>query len=156
MATSDTDTGNLARATGAELQSHREQHRWSRRSLAIWSGHDCPLSTLTSWEHGTRSMNLRQLDRAGHLYNIAPSELLRRAEHRISWAPGIAVDLDALAANQVQSLIPAARWARYQRQAGGASVHRLSVAEIASLAAQCGIDTARLTILLAIEAAVRP
>ncbi|MBE1496325.1 transcriptional regulator with XRE-family HTH domain [Amycolatopsis lexingtonensis] len=156
MATSDTDTGDLARATGAELKSHREQHGWSRRSLAIWSGRDCPVSTLASWEQGTRSMSLRQLDRAGHLYDIAPSELLRRAEHRISWAPGIPVDLDALAAVEVRSLIPAARWARYQIQAGGDSVRRLSVAEIASLAAQCGIATAELTLLLAPDAAVRP
>jgi hypothetical protein len=147
----NTDTGELAHAVGAELQQHREQHGWPRPALAACSDGQATPKTLMSWEKATRSVSLRQLGLAGQLYQLRPSELLARAERRIAWDLGVAMDLDILAATQLEALRPAARWARQQRRAGP-PFRRLTPDDLAALAAQCRLTTAQLTILLSTEA----
>jgi hypothetical protein len=113
MANTDTDTGELAHAVGAELQAHREKHGWSRPAVAACSDGNVSTKGLQSAEKATRSVSIRQMELIGHLCAIRPSELLLRAEHRISWEPaGVAVDLDILAECRHEALRPAAHWAR--------------------------------------------
>jgi hypothetical protein len=154
MADHDTHTGDLAHAVGAELQAHREHHDWPRPALAACSDGQATVKTLISWEKATRSMALRQLGLAGQIYQIRPSELLLRAERRITWDSGVAVDLDALATSQLEPLRPVVRWARQQRHAGQPPFLRLSPGDIATLAGQCRLSPAHLTILLSTEAPV--
>ena len=112
MAKSDTNTGELAHALGAELQTLREGRGWSRQEVAACSDGAVTPSTLRTWEKATRSVTVGQLELAGQLYVIRPSELLLRAQRHIEWDPGLTVDLDQLAASQLPALRPLAPWAR--------------------------------------------
>lgn len=151
-----TDTGELAHAVGAELQQQRESRGWSRPALAAWSECQATVRTLITWEKATRSMSLLQLGKAGKLYQLRPSQLLARAEHRIGWDPDLAVDLAALAATQLDALRPVARWAHQQLQAGEPPFRRLPPHDLAALADRCRLTIAHLTILLSTEAPVHP
>lgn len=155
MAKTDTDTGELAHAVGAELQAHREQRGWSRPAVAASSDGNVSPKSLQSMEKATRSVFIRQLELAGHLYSIRPSELLLRAERQISWEPaGVAVDLDILTECPHDALRPAAQWARQERDTGSLTVRLLAPVELASLARRCRLDTAELTMLLTTQAPV--
>ena len=151
-----TDTGELAHAVGAELQRQRESRGWSRPALAAWSDGQATARTLITWEKATRSMSLFQLGKASMLYQLRPSELLARAERRISWDPDLAVDLAALAATQLGALRPAARWAQEQLQAGQPPFRGMGPHDLAALADRCRLTIAHLTILLSTEAPVHP
>jgi hypothetical protein len=155
MAKTDTDTGELAHAVGTELQTHREQRGWSRPAVAACSDGNVSTKGLQSMEKATRSVSIRQLDLAGHLYAIRPSELLLRAERKLSWEPaGVAVDLDILTECRHEALRPAAQWACQERDTGSLTVRLLAPVELASLAQRCRLDTAELTMLLTTQAPV--
>ncbi|WP_328617225.1 helix-turn-helix domain-containing protein [Amycolatopsis sp. NBC_00355] len=94
MAKTDTSTGELTHALGAELRTLREGRGWSRQDVAASSDSALTPSTLRTWEKATRSVTVGYLELAGQLYVIRPSELLLRAQHRISWDPGLTLDLD--------------------------------------------------------------
>ncbi|MEV6648683.1 hypothetical protein [Amycolatopsis sp. NPDC051371] len=99
-------------------------------------------------------MSLLQLGDAGQIYQLRPSELLARAERRIAWDPDIAVDLNALAATQLNALRPAARWPREQLLAAQPPFRGLAPDDLTALADRCRLTTAHLTILLSTEAPV--
>ncbi|WP_410597221.1 hypothetical protein [Amycolatopsis sp. lyj-23] len=147
-----TDTGALAHAVGTELQQQREDRGWSRAALAAWCNNQVKTRTLITWEKATRSMSLRQLGDASRLYLIRPSQLLARAERRIGWDPDLSVDLAVLAATQLDTLRPAARWAQDQLHAGEPPFRGVNPDDLARLADRCRLSIAHLTILLSTEA----
>ncbi|MEA5367197.1 hypothetical protein VA596_47255 [Amycolatopsis sp., V23-08] len=150
MAKSDTDTGELAHALGAELQTLREGLGWSRQDVAACSDGAVTPNTLRSWEKATRSVTVGHRELAGQLYVIQPSELLLRAQRRIEWVPGLTVDLDQPAASQLPAFHPLVPWAREQRRRGAPRLQRLSTHDVISLAAELQLTTNQLTMLFSI------
>ncbi|QKV74168.1 hypothetical protein [Amycolatopsis sp. Hca4] len=153
---STTDTGELARAVGAELQRQRENRGWSRPAIAAWSQGRVTPRALATWEKATRSMSLRQLGAAALLYQLRPSELLAHAERRIAFNPDLTVDIAALAATHHDALHPAARWAQHLLNVGEPPFRSLNLNDLAVLADRCHLTIAHLAILLTAEAPVHP
>ncbi len=150
MAKTDTNTGALAHALGAELQTLREARGWSRQDVAACSDGAVTPGTLRAWEKATRSVTVGQLELAGQLYVIRPSELLLRSQRRIEWVPGLTVDLDLLAASQLPALRPLVPWAREQRRRGMPRLQHLSMHDVISLTAELQLTTNQLTMLFSI------
>jgi transcriptional regulator with XRE-family HTH domain len=156
MAKTDTDTGALAHALGAELQALREARGWSRQDVAACSDGAFTARTLRTWEKATRSVTVGHLELAGQLYVIRPSELLLRAQRRIEWDPSLTVDLDQLAGSPLPALRPLAPWAREQRRRGMPRLQHLSMHDVNSLAAELQLTNNQLTMLFTIGKPTKP